>query len=341
MSIQFRCALILLLLAGRPGLCAQLIINEFVTGSESDWVELFLVGNERSKMDISNFFVTMYYGTNERLGQEAITIYSYDRPETPYDDRFVVVHLTQPGIPDETDRTGDTNGNGCIDVHCNNYSASLWNTEGVIAIDTDDDPSNGGIIDFVYYSNRDGNPNSTISSYLLNAQQFRQWQEYVGANPQECAVFIGPKGLEPHMSISRTSQADTNSASDFAVTNIPTPGKQNIILPVMISKKLFKTLRKTITHVPGHVIFGKGEIPLFVFTPCFIKFRIFSATGMVLYESPSYPSVQPGFFSLYWTPLLHRSKFPTGLYLCKIEAVNPGTRKSEEDTIYFILSRYR
>src|SRR5271157_3550312 len=103
MSGIFHLAFLFFLLMG-PSLHAQLIINEFVTNTDSDWVELFLAGNERKKMDISNLYVTMYYGTNERLGPEPITIYSYDRPETPYDDRFVVVHLTQPGIPDETDR---------------------------------------------------------------------------------------------------------------------------------------------------------------------------------------------------------------------------------------------
>jgi hypothetical protein len=340
MSGVFHLAFLLFLFMGQT-LHAQLIINEFVTNTDADWVELCMAGNERKKMDISNLYVTMYYGTNEKLGLEPITIFSYDRPETPYDDRFVVVHLAQPGIPDETDRTGDTNGNGYIDIYCNNYSGSLWNTDGVIAIDTDDDPDNGGIIDFVYYSNRDGNPHSSISSYLASAQSLHQWQAYAGPNAQECGVFIGPKGLEPHMSVSRTNQNDTNSANDFAVTSIQTPGKQNIILPVIISKRLFKTLRKTITYVPGHGIFGKGEIPLFIFTPCFIKFRVFSVTGMILHESPLYPSVQPGFFNLYWTPILHQSKNPTGLYLCKIEAVNSALRKSEEATIYFILSRYR
>ena len=332
---------ILFLLLMESGVHARLLINEFVTNTDNDWVELCLVSPEKEKMDISNLFVTMYYGTNERLGQEPITIYSYDRPETPYDDRFVVVHLTQPGIPDETDRTGDTNGNGYIDVYCNNYSGSLWNTDGVIAIDTDDNPGNGGIIDFVYYSNRDGNPNSSIVSYVNSAQNFHQWQEFPGGNIQDCGVFIGQKGLEPNMSVSRVNPTDTNTANDFAVTNVQTPGKPNIILPVLMGNKIFKVLRKKITFIPGHGIFGKGEIPLFIFAACYIKFRVFSITGIIVYESPQYPSVQPGFFNLFWNPLHHRSKYPTGLYLCKIEAVNPGKRKSEEATIYFIMSRYR
>jgi hypothetical protein len=332
---------LLFLIFTKPVLNANLVINEFATGTESDWVELCLIDSEKKKMDISGLFVTMYYGTNEKLGQEPISIYSYDRPETPYDDRFVVVHLTQPNIADETDRTGDTNGNGYIDVYCNNYSGSLWNTEGVIAIDNDDDPANGGIADFVYYSNRDGNPNGTITSYVTIAQNFNQWSRYAGGSIQECAVSIGQNGLESYMSVSRQNQADTNSANDFSVTTVQTPGKQNIILPIIMGGRIFKPLRNKITIIPGHGIFGKGEIPLFIYTTCFIKFRIFSITGIILHESPLYPAIHPGVFNLYWNPVLQRSKHPTGLYLCKVEAVNPGTRKSEEAVVYLIVSRYR
>ena len=165
----------LFILVPASGLQAGLVINEFVTGTSDDWVELSLVGAENEKMDISGLFVTMYYGTNEPLGTEPVTIYGWNRPETPYDDRFIVVHLTGAGIPDETDRTGDTNRNGHIDVYCDNYSGSLWNSDGVVALDSDDDPANGGIIDFVFYSNRDGSPSETILSYVAAAQASGHW----------------------------------------------------------------------------------------------------------------------------------------------------------------------
>ena len=320
---------------------AALLINEFTTNTPDDWVELTLTGSDREKMDISGLYVTMYYGANEKLGAEPITIYSYDRPETPYDDRFVVVHLTGTEIPDETDRTGDTNRNGFIDVYCNNYYASLWNTEGVVAVDTDDDPANGGIIDFVYYSNRDGNANSVMQSYVAAAQSNRQWPEYAGANAQECGVFIGEKGMEANMSAVRISTADTNSAADFQLSTVPTPGRPNITLPVILNKRLFKTLRKKITVFPLPGIPGNGEIPLLVFHPCFLKYRIFSMTGIMIFESPLLPAVQPGLTRLYWNPLYHRSKYPTGLYLCKIEAVSTALRRSDEELVYILMSRYR
>lgn len=332
-------AFILIICHGR--LSAHLMINEFVTNTPSDWVELVLPGPTREKMDISKLYVTTYYGKNEPLSADPVTIYSYNRPETPYDDRYIVVHLTQPGIPDETDLTGDTNGNKHIDIYCNNYSASLWNTEGVIAIDSDDDPSNGGIIDFVYYSNRDGSPNETITSYVQQAAAQGQWRIGTISNVQLYSVFIGREGLSSYMSMTRRSTIDLNVCTDFIITNIPTPGRANTPGPIVMGKRLFKLLRKTITIIPGHPIFGSGAIPVFVFFPCCFKLRIFSSTGILVHESPLFTSVNPGNFNLYWNPQLQGRHAVSGLYICKIEAVNIGMRLNAEETMYIIMSRYQ
>ena len=99
----------------RGSCISHLLINEIACGtSGEDWVELFYQSDEREELDISKLYVTMYYGSNEPLSNDPVTIYSYDRPETPYDDRFIVVNLTNPAMPDETDITGDTNQNGYI-----------------------------------------------------------------------------------------------------------------------------------------------------------------------------------------------------------------------------------
>jgi hypothetical protein len=331
----------LLMLSPAPCLQAGLLINEFVTGTSDDWVELTLDSGEGEKADIAGLFVTMYYGTNEPLGTEPITIYSWDRPETPYDDRFVVVHLAAPGVPDETDRTGDSNRNGRIDVYCDNYPGSLWNSDGVVAIDSDDDPANGGIIDFVFYSNRDGSPSEAILSFVAAAQAAGQWSACDGLSSQECGVFIGEKGLPSFSSVSRKKGSDGNCAADFVLTNVPTPGRQNAGTIIAMGSRLFKPLRKKITMIPGHPCFGTGEIPVYVFAPCVMKLRVFTATGVMIHDSPRFPSVNPGLRSLYWNPLLQRRTPPTGLYLCKIEAVNPALHHSQEEIIYIIVSHYR
>ncbi|MCP4136313.1 MAG: hypothetical protein GY754_35410, partial [bacterium] len=268
-------------------------------------------------------------------------IYSYDRPETIYDDRFVVVHLTEPSTPDETDATGDTNGNGVVDLYCDNYYGSLWNSDCVVAIDSDDDPRNGGIIDFMAYSNRDGSANSTMSSYMSAARDHGQWYIIGELAGQESAVDIGTKGLSSYMGISRVIGSDTNALEDFVVTRYQTPGKENVISVSAGFRKLFKVDKKTVSIVPGSRRPGSGTVPLFLYEHCNIKFRIFSVTGMLVHESPLYRSLPPGDFSLQWNSAAFSSVInrgvPTGLYIGKIEATGTSERISETESVYIVV----
>jgi hypothetical protein len=284
----------------------------------------------------------MYYGSNERLSNDPVTIYSYDRPETPWDDRFVVVHLTAPGKADETDLTGDTNNNGYIDVYCNNNNASLWKEDCVVAIDNDDDPSNNGIIDFAAYSNRDGSPNSNVVSYMTAAQSFNHWAVCPGKTSQECMIDIGKDELEPYMTISRKNTTDTNSQIDFAVTKYMTPGRENILIEnVSAGKKLFRPEKTRIGVGPKNFTDGYKRIELFVFEMCNIRLRIFSSIGMLIYESQLYNDVTPGYRELTWDTRGLGKKASTGLYIAQIEATKKEIKKSQKENIYVIVSQYK
>lgn len=301
-------------------LYAQLLINEIACNvSGSDWVELFLYSAQPLSMDISSLYVTMYYGTNEPLSQNPVTIYSYDRPETPWDDRFVVVHLTDPLTPDECDTTGDTNGNGVLDVYCNNYVNSLWNTDCVIAIDTDDEPSNGGIIDFVAYSNRDGTLNQSIGQYVAYGIQHGQW---IGSVSEEYMVDIGSSGLLHYQSIIRKSATDSNSLNDFIITSYMTPGRPNI-LPDKHAKDTFITVNKKIVLTKEAI----EKFKIFVIQPCTLRVRLFSSQGYTIYESPLL-SALPGFFSIDW--VRHIQTIRSGLYLGTVEAQDSKNRQRLE-----------
>ena len=322
---------------------AGLLINEIACGtSGGDWVELFFQSDAAESINISGLYVTMYYGTNESLSSDPVTLYSYDRPETPYDDRFAVVYLTDSLTKDETDLTGDTNNNGIFDIYCGNYSSSLWNTDCVVAIDTDDDPTNGGILDFAAYSSRDGEANDTIASYVENAAAAGQWPSCPSANMQDCMIDIGEDGLPSSMTISRKNPPDTNSQDDFSVTAYMTPGKMNIFSGAgAAGKKLFRTVKKKITVIPSHPVLGSGNVDLFVYQQCSIRFRVFSSIGLLLYESPLYSGVNPGNFSVKWDLRGKNRNACTGLYLGYIEAVSSALRKTEVEKIYLMLSRYR
>jgi hypothetical protein len=317
------------------------VINEAVTESDGDWVELVLMGDDNECMDISALYVTMYYGTNEQLALEPVTLCVSDRSETPYDDRFVVVHLTRPGVRDETDLTGDTNGNGHLDVYCNNYYASLWNSDGVVAIDSDDDPSNGGVIDFLAYSNRDGTPNSTIDGYVARACSQGQWGPCGGSSMQDNAVFIGDRGLSAGMSIARKQGPDTNRADDFAITPYATPGKPNILSVKKGGRSLLRVLKKRIAVSTGSNGLKDCALPVFVYRACTLRFRIFSVTGICLYRSGLFKDLHAGTHSIDLGRALRRSIPVAGLYICQIEASARSQGLSESQTVYLVLGPQR
>jgi hypothetical protein len=340
--VKLICAVIILLCA-LPLRAGKLLINEIsCSGSGGDWAELFFYSDVKEKMEISGLYVTMYYGKSEPLSSAPVTIYSYDRPETPYDDRFVVVHLSGAAAEDETDITGDTNRNGYIDLYTNNLSGGLWNTDCVIAIDTDDNPANGGIIDFAAFSNRDGAANESMASFVRSAQAMGQWAMPSGDNIQSCMIDIGPKGLSPYMSIARKNANDTNSSNDFAVSKFQTPGRPNILSDSQSGPaRLIRAEKNKITMIPGHPVLGTGNIGLFVYEPCSLRLRIFSDIGIPIYESHLMTEVYPGRFTIKWD---HRGRgriAATGLYIGIIEASSSSLRRTESEKIYIILSRYR
>lgn len=310
------------------------LINEISAGGSSDWVEITLSG-ETASCDISQYFVTMYYGTNEKIALSPVTLRNRDLTETPYDDRFAVIHFTPSPVDDETDATGDTNRNGVLDLYCCNYG--LWNTDCVVSIDSDDLPANGGILDFAAFSNRDGSMNSTIGGYINAASSAGEWEICTNANIQECAVDIGKDGLNSYSTISRISKADTNSLNDFTVTPYSTPGRENITKTGKGKRKLFRTESKQLSHRYGS---GTIKIPVFLYESCSIKLRVFNSTGFILYSSDLKEDLTPGYYTFYIQEKELHGKVLTGLYPVKLEAAGKSS-KSESETVFIVMVRKR
>lgn len=334
MRIITTCVLILCLTAGaRNGICALLISEVACEVPGNDWVELHLCSTEKVSMDIAPLYVTMYYGTNHPLATEPVTLHSWDSPHTPWDDRYAVVYLTAGDLPDETDRAGDLNGNGIRELYCDNYSNSLWNTDCVVAIDTDDDPANGGIVDFLAYSNRDGSLHASIRSYVTAASRCGAWI----MNDEDCEqsmTHIGQKGLATFQSIIRRGTGDTNTHRDFSVTPFQTPGMPNMAaITGKSSSSLFSIQKKKISMRPRRAGFDSAPIRLLVYRPCSIRFRVFTATGRLLYRSPLRENLMPGIHTLLWQP--RPFSVNTGLYLATVEATDGDDSQFEK---LFIIS---
>ena len=314
-----------------------LLINEFATNTSCDWVELTLTTPDM-EMDISGLYVTSYYGESSiaPLAQKPITIRSYNLPETPYDDRYVVIHLTDPYGISETDDVGDLNGNGIRDIYCNNYSASLWNTSGLVAIDNDRDYRNG-MIDCVAYSNMVEPFNSNVKNYVEAAAANGNWV-ITNGNTQASCVDIGKNGLAPYMSVCRRFGAHTNSAADFFVSRFQTPGRDNLEVSLVPEKNIFKILDKKI-FCKMNSQKQSANVRLFVSQSCNLRLRVFGVTGKLIYESPLHRNVDPGFRTMIWEGNSFRKNLPSGIYPAVIEATGNEIRGSVNKKLLFILGR--
>jgi len=312
---------------------ARPLISEISAGGQSDWVEITL-SEETESSDISNYFVTMYYGTNEKIADSAVTLRNRDLPGTPYDDRFAVVHFTKIPTPDETDAAGDINGNGVRDLYCCNYG--LWTSDCTVSIDSDDTPENGGILDFTAFSNRDGSINSTIGGYIKCAIAAGEWAPSGSIDLQQCCIDTG-NGLKSYSTVSRIRGRDTNSLHDFKVTSFATPGRENIINAADRNNKLFRAGFKKTSHRWGT---GTIRIPLFLYDSCSIKIRIFNSTGFILYSSALKEDLNPGYYTFEIPETELRGKILTGLYPVKIEAAGKSSR-SDNAVVYLVIAGNR
>lgn len=311
----------------------QIIINEISAGGSSDWIEI-KASEDISAIDISSLFITMYYGSNEKIAGSPVTLRGRDLPETHYDDRFAVIHFSSSSEADETDDTGDINNNGVRDLYCNNYG--LWNTDCVVSIDSDDDPENGGIIDFTAFSNRDGSVNSTIAGYMQSASESGEWIKCSSANPQECMTYIGESGMNSYSTLSRRDSADTNSPEDFALTQYATPGRDNIAASAGGNRKAAVPLSDRIIYRPeraGQVI----PVKLFIHKKCSARVRIFNSAGSGIYSSDLIKDINPGYFTFDISETDIKGKKLTGLYPVKLEIYADG--RAEKSTIFLVIIR--
>lgn len=314
---------------------ASLVISEIACAtSGDDWVEIRYQSDTQSSILISPLFVTMYYGTNENISSDPVTLYSYNRPETPYDDRYAVVHLCRPGVADETDLTGDTDRNGRIDVYCNNYSGSLWNAECAVAIDSDDDPANG-MIDFVAWSDNDGSPSDTILSYIDAASSRGQWISS-GNSGQSCMIAVPSGGLKSFESIIRIA-GDTNRSTDFSVTACQTPGRDNILNSPGTSSEIFHPEKTRILVIPGSPD-HRSECAIQVNERCSMRMRVFTDIGQLVFDSELIKEVSPGRIVIPWKT---SSAVSTGLYIALLEGNISSGKRTQAKKIFFIVTRYR
>ena len=317
---------VLLIAQTRPS--SSLLISEISpAGSPCDWVEIFFYSEILEKKDISKLFLTVYYGSEEILSEDPVTICSKNLPETPYDDRYVVVRFCE-GM-DETDYTGDGNKNGVIDVYVK--GSSPWNTDSVIGLDDDSNLDNGAI-DFSAYSVYDESVNSTILSYLVSAVSIGLWSE--SDSVEKSFVDIGLKGLSSNQSIIRLGK-DTNSKNDFVVTDAPTPGYDNKYSKSAAGSFTLGLKEKYLIEEFS----GKDNISVNISLQCSLRFRIFSTSGIQKYESQLLKDIPPGIFRIRLDHSVIK-KLGSGMYILCLTGVAKGGKIKNAKTL-IIVNRYK
>lgn len=146
------------------------------------------------------------------------------RPTTVKKGDFVVVWASKNGT-DETDETGDTNGNGYWDVYSEESSPGITNTDGNVTLTH----ANGEIVDFMSFAEYDDTDYaSTLRAMYDNAVAQSQWSPAAGAESEYAAgSFSWSKSTSKSMSrikIAGDLPADTNTKDDWAETSL-TPGR--------------------------------------------------------------------------------------------------------------------
>jgi len=172
------------------------------------WVELHVVAAPSSGTDIENYVLDDLDGTPNPLGTSPMTVHQGD---------YVVVHF-RTGLPDETDTTGDTNGNGYLDIY--EETESLGTEDQILLID-----GAGNYMDAVAWSDQDNFPSSYEMNDVQTLNSYGQWNlKGSSATQRDC---FNSWGFAPTDTIARYS-SDNDNYTDFRRTTTMTPGAANI-----------------------------------------------------------------------------------------------------------------
>ncbi|MBI5574460.1 MAG: lamin tail domain-containing protein, partial [Elusimicrobia bacterium] len=199
----------------------QLIITELnPQDAYHDWVEIYCT---TGTIDISGYILSnLNTGTHSQLATSSITITQGE---------YAVIHW-KAGT-DETDSTGDINGNGYIDLYIPDTPLSSADDQLCLMKDNK-------IVDAVIWTNNDGSMSSDEvdnANYLVSRNE---WTGTFSQSDQSSAVVIGSEKQSIGRSFS--TAVDIDSKNDWSIIQTPNPGKNNSIsvpniihIPVTVS----------------------------------------------------------------------------------------------------------
>lgn len=189
----------------------QVRITEVAFSAATDWVELYNYG---VAADISGLMLTDLDGVDSRLADVKTTL-------AP--GKYAVVYWDESGV-DETDETGDVNGNGVIDLYI--ADTGLSSTDDEVALMSA--ASGGQYIDAVCWSNGTGEFASSEDKDVKLLADNEQWI-ITGDTVTKSDCWIDSSKIKSEQSIGRSTATvtDNNTKNDWFLFKLPTPGQDN------------------------------------------------------------------------------------------------------------------
>lgn len=301
----------------------QVIINEIAPAEPSDtgdWIELKCISGE---VDISSWTLRTYLSQSNppSFASAPVILKDTDEPSTPYDDRFVVIHLVktaEEAEADETSATGDLNGNQVLDIYFYIYSGLSSKEDYLILMN-----GSGGIEDVAITSNTDGTVSSTFRTeleqtvgllcpeqWLYNGNEFTDSYISSLSDSELEEALIDVSKIEEGRSVARKNDTDTNTKEDWMLLRVSTPGTENIQKGEQLCEL---SLEKT--------LISQGETVIIAYSVSFgskVFISVYDSMG-TLRQILVKGLEQGGASRIYWEVNL-----PVGVYFLCIKATGPN-----------------
>lgn len=191
--------------------------------ADTDYVEVFVVddGNPTGNLNLSGFRIEAYSGIVKTFGSATVG-----------DGDFILFGFESGNADD-----ADTSGDGVLNVW--DAGAGLNGTDGYVRILTPQDT----LVDFVFYSNRDGTLASAVGTAVRTAIDSGGW---VGDSVENAGVnAANGAGLADGEVLARDGNASdtTNSRDDWNVTTVRSKGAPNVGVEQPITVPDSRTVR--------------------------------------------------------------------------------------------------
>lgn len=284
--------------------------------------------------DFIEYFVQTAGSISGWTAKKGTTVLKTFPTLTPKAGQHIVLHVASSSTPDETDVTGDTNGNGYIDLF--STDSGLAGTDGTMTLLNED----SDIVDFVGYADDSATYTGTESAYN-DAVAANQWLPSATSDPQYISGSVAWSGLSTQ-SMSRVPDSsgnptDNNRKDDWILGN-QSPGDGFGTVPQKTASTL-EVFQSPFSPF-GDGRFNKALIAYNVPENSLITIRVFDLQGRQVRTLLDAVSGGGASASTFWDG---KDDFgnvlPVGIYLVNVEAQDKSSGDLKKSSKSVVLGR--